>query len=59
MRRTPTEDEIAQRALELYEQAGQPEGRAEEFWREAEAELAAAEAAAETADIPAGIETKR
>jgi len=34
-------DEIAQRACQLWEAAGQPEGRDAEFWLQAEAELLA------------------
>jgi hypothetical protein len=33
------EDTVRRRAYELWEQAGQPEGRSEEFWFEAIAEL--------------------
>ena len=32
----PDHDEIAQSACELWENAGQPEGRNDEFWLEAE-----------------------
>jgi hypothetical protein len=35
----PTEEEIKRRAYELWEQAGKPEGRAEEFYSLAEQEL--------------------
>lgn len=35
----PSEDEIRQRAYELYEQEGYQEGRHEEHWRRAAAEL--------------------
>jgi len=35
----PTEQEIRERAHRLWEQAGKPEGREEEFWRAAEQEL--------------------
>jgi hypothetical protein len=35
----PSEEEIRKRAHELWEQAGKPEGREEEFWRLAEQEL--------------------
>ncbi len=34
-----TEDEIRQRALELWEQRGRPEGHDAEFWTQAEREL--------------------
>lgn len=33
------DDSVAARAYELWEQAGKPEGRDEEFWRLAEQEL--------------------
>ncbi|RXT45689.1 DUF2934 domain-containing protein [Bradyrhizobium betae] len=36
----PTEEDIRARAHALWELAGKPEGRQEEFWREAERELA-------------------
>lgn len=35
----PTEQEIRERAHRLWEQAGRPEGREEEFWQAAEQEL--------------------
>ena len=35
----PTEDSIRSRAHALWELAGKPEGRQDEFWREAEREL--------------------
>jgi hypothetical protein len=35
----PTNDEIRVRAHQLWEQAGKPEGREEEFWHQAEREL--------------------
>jgi hypothetical protein len=34
-----SDESIAARAYELWEQAGKPEGRDEEFWRLAELEL--------------------
>ena len=34
---------IQERAYEIWEKAGRPEGRAEEHWRQAEAEIAAEE----------------
>jgi hypothetical protein len=39
----PTEEQIRKRAFELWEQAGKPEGREDEFWRQAERELQGAE----------------
>ena len=35
----PTELEITERAFELWERAGRPEGRQDEFWCQAEHEL--------------------
>ena len=34
-----SEEQVRRRAHELWEKAGQPEGRGEEFWHQAEAEL--------------------
>ena len=36
---TPTTEQIKQRALELWEQRGRPEGHDAEFWTQAEREL--------------------
>lgn len=38
---SPAHDAIARRAYELWEQAGQPAGRDQEFWLRAEAEVTA------------------
>jgi hypothetical protein len=35
----PTEEQIRARAHKLWEQAGKPDGREDEFWRQAEREL--------------------
>jgi hypothetical protein len=35
----PTDEQIRIRAYELWEQAGKPEGREEEFWHLAERDL--------------------
>jgi hypothetical protein len=35
----PTDDQIRTRAHQLWELAGKPEGRDDEFWHEAEREL--------------------
>ena len=35
----PKEQQIRERALRLWREAGKPEGRNEEFWRRAEREL--------------------
>jgi hypothetical protein len=35
----PTDKEIKNRAYEIWERSGRPEGREEEFWRLAEQEL--------------------
>jgi hypothetical protein len=37
------EDEVRKRAYELWEEAGRPEGRSDEFWHAARAELGAKE----------------
>jgi hypothetical protein len=37
--RKPTEQDIAARAYRLWEEAGMPEGKDEEFWRAAEQQL--------------------
>jgi hypothetical protein len=36
---SPTKENITRRAYELWERAGKPEGRDEEFYRQAEQEL--------------------
>ena len=51
IRRAPTRQEIAARAYEIHQQHGATQGRALEDWVQAEAELRAAEGAAETADV--------
>ena len=35
----PTEEQIGMRAQQLWERAGKPEGRDEDFWHAAEQEL--------------------
>jgi len=35
----PTDDQIRLRAHQLWEQAGKPDGREDEFWHQAEREL--------------------
>jgi hypothetical protein len=37
--RKPTEQDIAARAYRLWEEAGMPEGKDDEFWRAAEQQL--------------------
>ena len=39
----PTDEQIRIRAHELWEQAGKPEGRDDEFWHQAEHQLQAGE----------------
>jgi formate-dependent nitrite reductase cytochrome c552 subunit len=51
MRRRPTEEEIAARAYELYEQHGEVQGRALDDWLQAKAELEAAETSAESKEV--------
>jgi hypothetical protein len=41
--KTPINEQIKQRALELWEQRGRPEGYDAEFWAQAERELALGE----------------
>jgi hypothetical protein len=41
---TPTEEQIRTRAHQLWEVAGRPDGRENEFWHEAERELREGEA---------------
>ena len=41
----PTEDDIRARAHQLWEDAGKPEGRRDEFWHQAEQELSGDRAA--------------
>jgi hypothetical protein len=50
IRRPPTKQEIAARADEIHQQHGGREDRAMDDWLQAEAELGAAESAAETVD---------
>jgi hypothetical protein len=40
---TPREERVRERARQLWEHAGQPQGRDEEFWYQAEVEIAAEE----------------
>ena len=52
---TPNHDQIQQRALELWEQRGRPEGHDAEFWTQAERELALGEnPSGETANAHSG-----
>jgi hypothetical protein len=44
----PTEEQIRKRAFELWEQAGKPEGREDEFWNQAQRELQGAEERGDT-----------
>jgi hypothetical protein len=39
----PSEEQIRARAYELWEEAGKPEGRDDEFWQQAEQALRATE----------------
>jgi hypothetical protein len=48
----PTDDQIRNRAHQLWEQAGKPEGREDEFWHQAEQELQAMDDSRETAIEP-------
>ena len=42
-RRIPLREEISERAYQLWDAAGRPQGRSEEFWREAELQLLGAD----------------
>ncbi len=45
----PTDEQIRSRAHQLWEEAGRPEGRGDEFWHQAERELSdASEAQGDT-----------
>jgi len=50
IRRLPTDEEIAARAHQIYEQRGRADGSALDDWLAAEAELGAAEAPAQPDD---------
>ena len=56
----PTEDQIRQRAHELWEQSHRPDGRDDEFWNQAERELQEAEDRGNPAkEIPDDIENNK
>jgi hypothetical protein len=46
------DDQVRNYAHQLWEKAGRPEGRSDEFWRQAEIELDAEGEAAEPNDQP-------
>jgi hypothetical protein len=48
----PTEEHIRSYAHELWEQAGRPDGRQDEFWHQAERELKRTEGSGTTEDAP-------
>jgi hypothetical protein len=48
----PTKEQIIHRAYELWEQAGKPEGRDQEFYHQAEKELQAQPAEERVKEIP-------
>ena len=48
------EDHIRRRAYHLWEEAGRPEGRSDEFWHAARAEIADEEAPEAARAIPRG-----
>ena len=48
----PTDDKLRERAHQLWEQAGRPEGRQDEFWYRAERELREMEQLRERAEAP-------
>ncbi len=51
----PSDDRIRQRAHELWEQGGRPEGRQDEFWYQAEQELREMDRLRELAEAPPPI----
>jgi hypothetical protein len=51
----PTDADIKQRAHRLWEQAGQPDGREDEFWFQAEQELREMEELRQQAEAPPPI----
>ena len=48
----PTDEQIRTRAHQLWEEAGKPDGRDDEFWHQAERELLSMEDLGETAKEP-------
>ena len=48
----PTEEQMWARAHELWELAGKPEGRDEEFWHQAEKDLREKPESSESAIVP-------
>jgi Protein of unknown function (DUF2934) len=50
--RSPTEEQIRERAYQLWEAAGKPEDREQEFWYQAEGELKTETGEASQASIP-------
>lgn len=48
----PTDEKLSERAHQLWEQAGRPEGRQDEFWYQAEQELREMERLREQAEAP-------
>jgi hypothetical protein len=50
----PTEDQIRQRAHEIWERNHRPDGRDDEFWHQAEKEL---QGEHHSGDTPASLET--
>lgn len=48
----PTDDQIRSRAHQLWEKAGRPDGREQEFWHRAEQELKEMEDLREIANEP-------
>jgi hypothetical protein len=51
----PTDEEIRTRAHQLWEQAGKPDGRENEFWHQAERELLAMQDFREVANEPSPV----
>jgi hypothetical protein len=54
-----TEDQVRQRAYELWEQQGSPTGREEEFWLQAEREInEGADRKLREAELPSAVKNE-
>jgi hypothetical protein len=54
----PTQEDIARRAYEIFEQCGRPQGRDLDHWLKAEGQLKSARQGTEQRGNPVGITTK-
>lgn len=50
----PTAEEIRHRAFQLWQEAGEPEGKSDAFWYQAEQELLSEESS-ERGELPPGM----